>query len=98
MLSPGKVATPDTAARMVVPDRAPAAGLVPMASVTACVAVVTRFSSESRISTWTAGVNGAPAAVVAGGTTNARWCGAPGSTSNAGDVADVSPVALALNV
>src|SRR2546428_12916250 len=86
MDSPLKGATPFTAATAGVPPvRVAALGLVPMASVTPLVALVTRLLNWSRISTCTAGVSVAPAAVLAGGgTTKFTLLATPGPTVTVG--------------
>src|SRR5207245_9487709 len=86
MDSPLKVATPFTAATAGVPPvRVPALRFVPMASVTPLVAFVTRLLNWSRISTCTAGVSVAPAAVLAGGcTTKLTLVGTAGPTVTVG--------------
>src|SRR5439155_26967802 len=61
-----KVATPLTAATVVVPERVPLAGLVPIATVMLVVAVVTLLPWASWTATCTAGVIAAPAAAVLG--------------------------------
>src|SRR5712691_9156745 len=71
MLRVEKVATPFTAATVVVPASVPPAGLVPIARVTLLVAPVSRAPNWSRISTVTAGVIVAPAWVLIGCCTKA---------------------------
>src|SRR5688572_9726300 len=71
MLTPGKVATPLTAATVVVPDRVPPPGLEPRPIVTLWVAVVTRLPNWSRIATATAGEIGIPVMPADGCTVNA---------------------------
>jgi hypothetical protein len=68
---------------VVLPCRAPLPE--PIATVTLFVALVTRLSDWSRISTCTAGVSVAPAVVLAGGcTTKFRLVGAAGVTVTVG--------------
>src|SRR5437867_2350466 len=75
MLRLKKVATPLTAATVVVPERVPLAGLVPMATVMLVVAVVTVLPWASWTATCTAGVIAAPAAAVLGCTVKAAGAG-----------------------
>src|SRR2546427_39031 len=56
MLRLEKVATPLTAATVVVPERVPLAGLVPIATVMLVVAVITVLPWASWTATCTAGV------------------------------------------
>src|SRR5947199_271951 len=78
MLSVEKVATPATAATVAVPERAPAAGFVPIATVTAPLKPGTGFPPASNAVSRTAGAIAAPAVVLAGCTVKAsRVAGAP---------------------
>ena len=72
-----KVATPATALTVSVPDRVPPPGFVPIARVTALVAVVTVFPAASCTVTATAGVIVAPDTVFDGCTVNASFAAAP---------------------
>src|SRR5439155_593061 len=72
-----KVATPLTAATVVVPVRAPLAGLVPIATVMLVVAVVTVLPWASWTVTCTAGVIAAPAAVLLGCTVKTSFAAGP---------------------
>src|SRR5437870_702807 len=65
------VATPFTAATLVVPARVPPPGLVPIAMVTVPVKPATVFPAPSCAATCTGGEIGLPAVVVLGWTTNA---------------------------
>src|ERR1700674_724561 len=98
MLMPGNVATPATAFCVAVPDRVPPPGFVPIARVTALVAVVTTFPCASSMLTCTDGVIDAAAATLLGDTVNANCVAAPAVTLNAPLVAPVRPVALAVKV
>src|SRR6266436_2435576 len=98
MLRPEKVVTAATAAAVVVPDRVPLPGLVPIASVTLLVNPVAVFPWASRAVTCTAGVIGAPAVVFVGCTVNTSWLAAPGVMLNATLVAVVTLAAVAANV
>src|SRR5436190_23584835 len=98
MPSPGNVATPATAATVVVPERVPLPGFAPSAIVTLPVKPVAVFPCPSSAVTCTAGVMDAPAAVLDGSIVNASRVAAPGVTVNAALVAPVTPVALAASV
>ena len=98
MLRPGKVATPATAATVVVPESTPPVGLVPIASVMLPVKLVTVFPNASRALTWMAGVIAAPAAALEGCTVNARSTATPAVTVNAALVAGVNAPDVARRV
>src|SRR5436189_144145 len=98
MLRFGKVATPLTAATVVVPERVPLAGLVPIATVMLVVAVVTVLPWASWTATCTAGVIAAPAAALLGCTVKASFAAAPTLMLNAVLVAPVRPVADAASL
>src|SRR5947209_5913581 len=100
MLRSEKVATPLTAATVVVPERVPLAGLVPIATVMLVVAVVTVLPWASWTATWTAGVIAAPAAALLGCTVKASFAAGPTLMLmlNALLVAPVRPVAVAVTV
>src|SRR5438034_1079389 len=83
MLSVEKVATPATAAAVAVPERAPPAGFVPIATVTAPLKPGTGFPRASRAVTCTAGVMAAPAVVLLGCVVKASWAADPGVTAKA---------------
>src|SRR5438093_1479872 len=68
MLSPEKVATPATAATVLVPDKVPVLGFVPIATVMFPVNPVAVLPLPSWAVTWTAGVIAAPATVLLGST------------------------------
>src|SRR5512132_105499 len=74
------VATPFTAATRAVPDSVPPPGLLPMATVTLAVELVTVLSNASCTATCTAGAIEAPAEALAGCTTNATLAAAAGTT------------------
>src|SRR5205809_860195 len=97
MLRSEKVATPLTAATVVVPERVPLAGLVPIATVMLVVAVVTVLPWASWTATCTAGVIAAPAAALLGCTVKASFAAAPTLMLNAVLVAPVRPVADAFS-
>src|SRR5438034_9162063 len=88
MLRSEKVATPLTAATVVVPERVPLAGLVPIATVMLVVAVVTVLPWASWTATCTAGVIAAPAAVLLGCTVKTSFAAAP---ARAGPAVFVTP-------
>src|SRR3989442_933372 len=98
MLRFEKVATPLTAATVVVPERIPLAGLVPIATVMLVVAVVTVLPWASWTATCTAGVIAAPAAGLGGWRGKTRFAAAPTTMLNALLVAPVRPVADAVSV
>src|SRR3989441_928117 len=98
MLRLEKVATPLTAATVVVPERVPLAGLVPIASVMLVVAVVTMLPWASWTATCTAGVIAAPAAALLGCTVKASFAAAPTLMLNTLLVAPVRPVAAAVKI
>src|SRR5438552_1956731 len=98
MLRFANVATPLTAATVVVPERVPLAGLVPIASVMLVVAVVTALPCISWTATCTAGVIAAPAAALLGCTVKTSFAAAPAVMLNALLVAPVRPVADAVSV
>src|SRR2546430_12202371 len=68
MLRPGNVATPATAATVLVPDKVPVLGLVPIATVMFPVNPLAVLPLASWAVTWTAGVIAAPATVLVGWT------------------------------
>src|SRR6185436_17536275 len=81
------VATPLDAATVWVPDSVPPPGLVPMATVTFAVELVTVFPNASCTATCTAGLIAAPAVVLVGCTVKARRFAAAGLMVNADEVA-----------
>src|SRR5436309_872111 len=93
-----KVATPLTAATVVVPARVPLAGLVPMASVMLVVAVVTGLPWASWTATCMAGEFAAPAAALLGCTVKTSFAAAPTPMLNALLVAPAQPAARAGSV
>src|SRR5512140_588389 len=74
------VATPATAATVVVPDNVPPPGLAPIATVTFAVELVTVFPNASCTATCTAGLMALPAVALVGCTMNATLSGAAGTT------------------
>src|SRR2546423_2816670 len=100
MLRLEKVATPLTAATVVVPARVPLAGLVPIATVMRVVAVVALLPWASWTATCTAGVIAAPAAALLGCAVKASFAAGPTVELmvNALLVAPVRPVAAAVSV
>jgi hypothetical protein len=100
MLNVKNVATPLTAFAVVVPERVPPPGLVPIAIVIAFVAVVTRFPDASWTATCTAGAIEAPDTTFEGCTVNASFAGGPTVvvTLNGLLVALVNKVAPAVSV
>src|SRR6267142_2672529 len=98
MLRAEKVATPFTAATVVVPDSVPPLGLAPSDAVTSPVNPATVLPSASRAATFTAGAIAAPATVDLGSTPNSSWTGAPAVIANAALVASGRPSATAASV
>src|SRR5438046_1196303 len=94
MLNPEKVATPATAATVLVPDKVPLLGFVPIATVMFPVnpAAVLPFPSWAVI--WTAGVIAAPATVLVGSTLKTSAVAVPAVMLNAVLVVLPAPVAV----
>src|SRR6185295_20060590 len=92
------VATPPTAAMVVVPESAPPPGLVPIATVTLAVELVTVLLNASCTVTCTDGAMAAPATAFAGWTVNASLAAAAGVMLNPVDTAPVSGADAAVNV
>ena len=97
-VSVAKLATPFTAASVVVPPSVLPPGLVPSDIVTSPVKPGTRLPAGSSAVTWTAGLIAAPATVLDGCTVKASRVAVPGMTSNAVLVTGVKPLALAVSV
>src|SRR5512133_2167592 len=93
-----KLATPFTAATVVVPDSVPPPGLVPMDTVTLAVELVTVLPNASCTASCTAGLIAAPAVALPGWTMNARLEAAAGVMLNADEVAAVSGADAAVSV
>src|SRR5439155_19818612 len=83
MLRPEKVATPATAATVLMPDKVPVPGFVPIATVTSPVNPVAVLPFPSWAVIWTAGVIAAPATVVLGSTLNTNAVAVPAVMLNA---------------
>src|SRR5438034_80552 len=83
MLSVEKVATPATAATVAVPESAPPAGLVPIATVTSPGRPGTGVRPASNAVSRTAGAMAAPAVVVPGCVVKASRAADPGVTAKA---------------
>src|SRR5947208_1988030 len=98
MLSPGNVATPATAATVVVPERVPLPGFAPSAIVTLPVKPVAVFPCPSSAVTCTAGVIAAPAAVFVGWTQNPSCVAAPAVMLNGVVVVPLRLVLFAASV
>src|SRR6185295_14515440 len=84
------VATPFTAATVVVPESAPPPGLVPIATVMLAVELVTVLLNASCTVTCTAGAMATPAVALDGCTVNASLVAAAGVMVKAPEVAPVS--------
>src|SRR5947208_10455716 len=93
-----KLATPFTAATVVVPLSVLPPGLVPSATVTLPVKLGTGFPAGSSAVTCTAGLIAAPATVFDGWTVKASCVGAPGRMSDGVLVPGAKPPALAARV
>src|SRR5438034_10837295 len=83
MLSPEKVASPATAATVLVPDKVPVLGFVPIATVMFPVNPVAVLPFPSWAVTSTAGVIAAPAVVVVGCALNTNGVAVPAVMLNA---------------
>src|SRR6266478_2755561 len=94
----GNVATPPEVVTVAAPDNVPAPGLVPIAMVTAFVAVGTKFPWASCMLTCTAGVIATAETTFVGCTVNASFAGGPAVTLKGVLVAPVSVAALAASV
>jgi hypothetical protein len=93
-----KVATPDEAVTVVVPDKVPNPGFVPIAMVMLAADEVTVLPKLSCTVTCTAGEIATPAVVFDGCTENASFDAEAGEMSNAVLVAPVNPVEVAVKV
>src|SRR2546428_13221510 len=93
MLSPGNVATPATAATVVVPERVPLPGFAPSAIVTLPVKAGSVLPSASSAVTCTAGVIAAPATGLVGWTVKTSCVAGPGAVVNGAVGRPHSPVA-----
>src|SRR5204863_8734653 len=98
MLNPEKVATPATAATVLVPDRVPVLGFVPIATVMFPVNPLAVLPPASWAVTSTAGVIAVPAVVVLGCTLNTNCVAVPAVMLNAVLVPVTGPGALAVSV
>src|SRR5206468_13047415 len=94
MLSPEKVATPATAATVLVPDKVPVLGFVPIASVMFPVNPVAVLPLPSWAVTSTAGVIAAPATVLVGWTLKTSAVAVAGVILNAVLVVLPAPVEI----
>src|SRR5512139_831887 len=92
------VATPATADTVLVPDSVPPPGLLPMATVTLAVELVTVLLNWSCTVTCTAGAMDTPATAFVGWTVNASWVAVAWLMLNAADVAAISGAEVALSV
>src|SRR5512140_84494 len=92
------VATPADAATVVVPVNVPPPGLVPIATVTFAVELVTVFPNASCTVTCTAGLMALPAVALAGCPVKATLEAAPGLMVNDHEVAPVNVPDAAVSV
>src|SRR5438876_114372 len=88
------VASPPTAATVVMPERVPPPGLAAIATVTCPVKVVARFPSPSSARTFTAGLKLLPPVIVLGCVPNTSWVAGPAMILNELLVAVPNPVAV----
>src|SRR3954453_17014691 len=93
-----KVATPPTADTVAVPDSVPPPGLVPIATVTLAVELVTVLLNASCTVTCTAGEIDAPAVALVGWVVTASLDAAAGVMLNAEEVAPASAPDAAVKV
>src|SRR5437016_1135149 len=84
-----KLATPEAADTVLVPESVPPPGLVPMATVTLADELVTVLPKVSWTVTWTAGAMATPAVAVVGWTEKASLEAAAGEMLKAPEVAPV---------
>src|SRR5207249_10817506 len=98
MLNPEKVATPATAATVLVPDRVPVLGFVPIATVMFPVNPLAVLPPASWAVTSTAGVIAVAAVVVLGCTENTSCVAVPAVMLNAVLVPLPGPVAVGVRV
>src|SRR2546428_10145822 len=94
----GKLATPELAATVVVPESTPPPGFAPMAMVMLAEEPVTVLPSASSTVTCTAGEMPAPAVALEGWAVNANLVAGPGVMLNAVEVPPGSAPELALSV
>src|SRR2546430_17714928 len=94
MLSPEKVAPPATAATVLVPDRVPLLGFVPIATVMFPVNPVAVLPLPSRAVISTAGVIPAPARALVGWTVKTSAVAVPAVMLKAALVGLPTPVAV----
>ncbi len=98
MLRPENVATPPTAATVVVPESVPPPGFAPSATVTLPVKPVAVFPCPSSAVTCTAGVIAAPATVLLGCTVRLSCVAAPAVIVMTVELTPVRPGAEKLSV
>src|SRR5436305_1948593 len=92
------VASPLTAATVIVPESVPPPGLVPIATVMLAVELGTVLPNASCTATCTAGASAAPAVALVGCTVKASREAAAGVMLNADEVAEVSGADAAVSV
>src|SRR5437899_2973487 len=93
-----KLARPDEAATVVVPESVPPPGLAPMATVMLAEELVTVLPKASCTATWTAGEIATPAVLFDGCTLKASLEAAAGEMLNPLEVALVRPLEVAFKV
>src|SRR5436305_13739304 len=97
MLSPEKVATPATAAMVLVPDKVPVLGFVPIATVMFPVNPLAVLPPASWAVTSTAGVIAVAAVVVLGCTENTSCVAVPAAKSTTALLPGPGPGGLAVS-
>src|SRR2546429_597724 len=98
MLSPGNVATPATAATVVVPERVPLPGFTPSATVTLPVKPVARYTCPSSAVTCTAAEIAASSTELLGWTLKLTCVAAPAVMLNGVEVIPLRLPLLAVSV
>src|SRR2546427_685926 len=93
-----KVATPEAAATVAVPESVPPPGLAPMATVTLAEELVTVLAKASWTVTWTAGAIEAPAKALVGWAVKASFAAGAKVMLNPALVAEVSAPEVAFKV
>src|SRR5688572_14119108 len=93
-----KLATPFTAATVMVPDSVPLPGLVPIATVMLAEVGGAAWRKAAWIAIGAAGSMAAPAVALAGWTAKPRWLAAAGLMLRPAEVAPVSGADAAVSV
>src|SRR2546427_212337 len=93
-----KLATPEAATTVRVPESVPPLGLVPMATVTLALELVTVLPNGSWTVTWMAGDRAAPAVALVGWTAKASLEAGAGVMLKVPEVAPVRPPEAVVSV